>query len=251
MSAMVSAARSAHLFYVSPHASGHHGEIPAHLERSGHGDVMDRGNVSSLQGLGATLKFDRNQTIFNDGDPAKFSYSVVSGAVRLCKLLSDGRRQIADFCLPNDYFGFAWTDEYALTAEAVSDAVIVRYPRRHIEHLEQVSSNLREHLTALLRRNLSSAQNHILMLGRQTVRERVASFLLLMLKRQGREGYDGDRLDLLMGRQDIADYLGLTIETVCRALSDLKRTGVIAAPTTRAIVIENVAVLRAMATGKA
>lgn len=246
MSATVSAARSAHLPYIPQQARGY---IPASLERPSCDDVMDRGNVSLLQGLGTTLRFDRNQTIFSDGDSANFSYGVVSGAVRLCKLLSDGRRQIVDFCLPNDYFGFAWTDEYALTAEAASDVVLVRYPRRHIENLEQVSSNLREHLTALLHRNLSSAQNHILMLGRQTVRERVASFLLLMLKRRGYDGRDGDRLDLPMGRQDIADYLGLTIETVCRALSDLKRIGIIAAPSTREIVVENAAALRATAEG--
>jgi CRP/FNR family nitrogen fixation transcriptional regulator len=249
MSATVNAARSAYPSYIPRQARGYRGEIPASLERPACDDVMDRGNVSSLQGLGTTLRFDRNQTIFSDGDCANFSYGVVSGAVRLCKLLSDGRRQISDFCLSNDYFGFAWTDEYALTAEAVNDVVLVRYPRRHIEHLEQVSSNLREHLTALLHRNLSSAQDHILMLGRQTVRERVASFLLLMLKRQGCDLCDGDHLDLPMGRQDIADYLGLTIETVCRALSDLKRVGIIAAPSTREIVVENAAALRAIAEG--
>ncbi|MDO8840489.1 MAG: helix-turn-helix domain-containing protein [Parvibaculum sp.] len=252
MSVTVNAAHLAYPSYISPRTSGHRGDTSQHLEWLGHDDDgAARGDISSLQGVGAVLKFDRNETIFNDGDCATFSYRVVSGAVRLCKLFSDGRRQIADFCLPNDYFGFAWTDEYALTAEAVSDVVLVRYPRKQIERLEQVSSSLREHLTALLHRNLSSAQSHILMLGRQTVRERVASFLLLMLKRQGCEGCDGDRLDLPMGRQDIADYLGLTIETVCRALSDLKRAGVVAAPTARAIVVENAAALRAMATGKA
>lgn len=249
MFATVNAARSAYSPYIPQKARGYRDDIPASLERPARDDVMDRDNVSLLQGIGTTLRFDRNQTVFSDGDSANFSYGVMSGAVRLCKLLSDGRRQIADFCLPNDYFGFAWTDEYALTAEAVSDVVLIRYPRRHIEHLEQVSSNLREHLTALLHRNLSSAQDHILMLGRQTVRERVASFLLLMLKRRGYDGRDGDRLDLPMGRQDIADYLGLTIETVCRALSDLKRIGIIAAPSTREIVVENAAALRATAEG--
>ncbi|MEX1152424.1 helix-turn-helix domain-containing protein [Parvibaculum sp.] len=250
MSVTVNATHPAYLSYIPPRTSGRRGNTSQHLESLGHDEATARSDISSLQGVGAALKFSRNETIFNDGDCAMFSYRVASGAVRLCKLFSDGRRQIADFCLPNDYFGFAWTDEYALTAEAVSDVVLVRYPRKQIERLEQVSSSLREHLTALLHRNLSSAQDHILMLGRQTVRERVASFLLLMLKRQGYEGSNGDRLDLPMGRQDIADYLGLTIETVCRALSDLKRAGIIVAPTTREIVVENAAVLHAMASGK-
>ncbi|MDO9128149.1 MAG: helix-turn-helix domain-containing protein [Parvibaculum sp.] len=104
---------------------------------------------------------------------------------------------------------------------------------------------------ALLHRGLSSAQNHLFMLGRQTVKERVTSFLLMMLDRQGRAGENGDRLDLPMGRQDIADYLGLTIETVCRALSDLKRNGAIKAPGTREIVVTNATLLRATAEGDA
>ena len=250
MSATVNATLSPHLSYIPPRTSEYRGNASPHLESLGHDDTTARNDISSLQGVGTALKFGRNETIFDDGDCATFSYRVVSGAVRLCKLFSDGRRQIADFCLPNDYFGFAWTDEYALTAEAVNDVVLVRYPRKHIERLEQVSSSLREHLTVLLHRNLSSAQDHVLMLGRQTVRERVASFLLLMLKRQGCEGSNGDRLDLPMGRQDIADYLGLTIETVCRTLSDLKRAGIIVTPATREIVVENAVTLRAMASGK-
>lgn len=254
MSVTVNASHSAGLPYIAlstvDRQSGRQRKLPAHSEEPGCSDGADHSDIASLHELGTTLRFGRNQTIFNDGDCAMFSYRVVSGAVRLCKLFPDGRRQIADFCLPNDYFGSAWDDEYALTAEAVGDVTLIRYPRKHIRHLEQISSSLREHLTALLYRNLSSAQDHILMLGRQTVRERVASFLLLMLKRQGNEGCDGDRLDLQMGRQDIADYLGLTIETVCRALSDLKRAGVVAAPSAREIIVGNAATLHAMATGK-
>lgn len=214
-------------------------------------DVKGLGAVSPPRNAGATMTFERNQTIFSDGDRAQFSYRVVSGAVRLCKLFPDGRRQIADFCLAGDFFGFASPDEYALTAEAVSDTIVVRQASGHIDRFGQASSDLRDHLMTLLYRRLSATQNHLFMLGRQTVKERVASFLLMMLERQGCAGRNGDRLDLPMGRQDIADYLGLTIETVCRALSDLKRIGVISAPSKREIVVTNAGALRATAAGEA
>ncbi|MEQ8268978.1 MAG: helix-turn-helix domain-containing protein [Parvibaculum sp.] len=214
-------------------------------------DTEARGNVSLLRSAVTTLKVERNQTIYSEGERAQFSYRVVSGAVRLCKLFPDGRRQISDFCLAGDFFGFASPDDYTLTAEAVSDAMLVRYASGNIDCLGQASPDLRDQLMTLLYRGLSDARNHLFMLGRQTVKERVTSFLLMMLERQGYAGRNGDRLDLPMGRQDIADYLGLTIETVCRALSDLKRSGVITAPSKREIVVKNADALRATAAGDA
>ncbi|MDP1627407.1 helix-turn-helix domain-containing protein [Parvibaculum sp.] len=249
MSATLDATHSIRPRYIPGYAI--RDDVSAESRRKGFADVEGWGNVSVLQNAGTTLKVERGKTIFRDGDLAEFSYRVIGGAVRLCKLFPDGRRQIVDFCLPGDFFGFGSPDEYALTAEAVSDATVIRYSRKHIEHLGRVSPDFRDHLMALLHRGLSSAQNHLFMLGRQTVKERVTSFLLMMLDRQGRAGENGDRLDLPMGRQDIADYLGLTIETVCRALSDLKRNGAIKAPGTREIVVTNATLLRATAEGDA
>src|SRR5262249_1542323 len=76
---------------------------------------------SSLAMLGTISRFDRNSTIFTEGDEAAYSYKVISGAVRLSKIMSDGRRQIAEFALPGDFFGIDWLEEYALTAEALND----------------------------------------------------------------------------------------------------------------------------------
>lgn len=214
-------------------------------------DAEARGNISLLRSSDTTLKFERNQTIYSEGERALFSYRVVSGAVRLCKIFSDGRRQISDFCLTGDFFGFASPDDYTLTAEAVNDTILVRYSSGQIDCHGQTSPDLRDQLMALLYRGLSDARNHLFMLGRQTVKERVSSFLLMMLERQDCAGRNGDRLDLPMGRQDMADYLGLTIETVCRALSELKRTGVISVPSKREIIVKNAGLLRAMALGEA
>lgn len=206
--------------------------------------------LSGFPAIGVALEFGRNQTVFTDGDPAHFFYKVTSGAVRLCKLFPDGRRQVAGFCFPGEYFGLAWqSDEYALTAEAASDSTVMRFRQSCLEDIER-SPGARSQLVSLLCGELSLMQNHLLMLGRQTVRERVASFLLMMLDRQRLTARDGAVMDLHMGRQDIADYLGLTIETVCRTISDLKRARVIAVPGPREIVISNLRALRALADGE-
>ncbi len=204
--------------------------------------------LSPLHALGTLSRFGRNQTIFNEGDDARYSYKIVEGGVRLCKVRADGRRQIAEFLLPGDMFGLEMGDEHSLTAEALCDVVVMRCTRTHVERLSDERPDVRKQLMTLLRRELSAAQDHLVMLGRQTAKERVASFLLLIAERNDAE--DGDAFELPMGRQDIADYLGLTIETVCRALTDLKREGVIAIPNRHQVVISSVVRLETVAEGE-
>lgn len=207
----------------------------------------DKDALFPLQAVGSTSRFGRNQTIFNEGDDARYSYKVLQGAVRLCKVRADGRRQIAEFMLAGDMFGFEIDAEHSLTAEALCDVVVVRWPRNHVERLSDESPLARRKLMELLRRELSAAQEHLVMLGRQTAKERVASFLVQLAERNSAE--DGDSLELPMGRQDIADYLGLTIETVCRALTDLKREGVIAIPNRHQVMIQRMDCLADIAEG--
>ena len=194
-----------------------------------------------LRQIGTVSSFARNETIFNEGDAAEFSYKVITGAVRLCKMLPDGRRQIANFFLPGDFFAFGEDGEHSFTAEAVSDVTIVRYARRRIEGLCNELPGVRKEMFSRLYRDLSAAQNHLVMLGRQTAKERVSSFLLLLAERA--KAGDGEVIELPMGRQDIADYLGLTIETVCRALSDLKRSKLITTPNTHQVVLHDIETL--------
>ncbi len=201
----------------------------------------------ALQSVSTTSRFGRNQTIFNEGDDARYSYKILEGGVRLCKVRSDGRRQIAEFLLPGDMFGFEVGDEHSLTAEALGDVVLMRCSRSQVERLSDESVDVRRKLMFLLRRELTAAQDHLVMLGRQTAKERVASFLLLLAERNDAE--DGVALDLPMGRQDIADYLGLTIETVCRALTDLKKDGLIAIPNRHQVVIRRIEALELVAEG--
>ena len=203
--------------------------------------------LSPLQAVSTASRFGRNQTIFNEGDDARYSYKVIQGGVRLCKVRSDGRRQIAEFLLPGDMFGLECGEEHSLTAEALCDVIVMRCPRNHVERLSEEHPDVRRQLMSLLRRELSAAQDHLVMLGRQTAKERVASFLLLLAERTAAQ--DGDAVDLPMGRQDIADYLGLTIETVCRALTDLKREQQIQIPNRHQVVIRDIEALELVAEG--
>jgi CRP-like cAMP-binding protein len=204
-------------------------------------------DLRALQRLGAKVRFARNATIFNEGDEATQCYKVISGAVRLCKHMSDGRRQIADFLLPGDMFGFLQFGAYKFTAEAVDDAVLMRYPQQQIERLSKTMPAMRSRLLVLLSQRLLDMQDHLVMLGRQTAKERVVSFLLLIAERSGAE--EGCTFDLPMGRQDMADYLGLTIETVCRMLSELKRAKIIAVRNGAQIVINDLERLHDLASG--
>jgi CRP/FNR family nitrogen fixation transcriptional regulator len=201
---------------------------------------------NALRSIGTIARFARNETIFSESDEARYSYRVLKGAVRLSKVMLDGRRQIAQFLLPGDMFALDSDDEHSLTAEALTEVSLICYPRSQVERLSDDVPEVRRELMASLRRELSAAQDHLVMLGRQTAKERVASFLLQLAKRHKESR---GRVEFPMSRQDIADYLGLTIETVCRALTELKRLCVIATPDRRHAVIRNFDALEAIALG--
>ena len=213
------------------------------LPKGGLNDV----GLSALQAIGTVAHFHRNATIFSESDDADYSYRIVSGTVRLCRLMSDGRRQIAEFVGAGGFVGFEWLDTHAFTAEALTDVVAVRYTRSRLDRLSSECGDLQRSLTAALSRDLWAAQNHLVMLGRQTAKERVVSFILALAERHG--AGNGGTVDVPMGRQDIADYLGLTIETVCRAISELRRARLIDVPNRTQIAIRNLEKLQQIAAG--
>ena len=199
----------------------------------------------ALEQIGTRRRYTRNEEVFAEGDPANCWFKVVSGAVRVCKLMADGRRHIAEFHFAGDCFGFDSLTERLFSAEAVSDAVIMRFPRRATERLIDESPKLARYLREMTLRDLANAQMHMMMLGRMSAPERVATFLLDMFDRR-----DASRvLDLPMARADIADYLGLTIETVCRVLSSFKRDGMIDIPNAHRIELRNRAALAEIGEG--
>jgi CRP/FNR family nitrogen fixation transcriptional regulator len=196
-------------------------------------DCIDLGPSLSLRGT--RMRFDRNAEIFGEDEPAEYIYRVVSGAVRTMRFSSDGRRQILAFHLPGDTFGVETGDDHTCSAEAVNAAEVIVVRRSLLEKAAEEDTHAARRWLELTSRDLRSAQDHALILGRKGAGERVAAFLLRFADRFMR-GHD---LDLPMSRADIADYLGLTIETVSRAFTEMERVHAIDLPSSRHIVMRN------------
>jgi CRP/FNR family transcriptional regulator, nitrogen fixation regulation protein len=184
--------------------------------------------------------FSADSEIYAEGDAAVMFYKLVNGMVRSCKFLSDGRRQIDAFYVAGDIFGFEAGAEYGLSAEAVSDCTVIAYRRRGLEFLATNEDGMALQLFSYAMRCLERAREHSLLLGRCSATQKLAGFLTEMLQRSP----GGDTIVLPMSRRDIADYLGLTIETVSRTLSRFERDGVIAFSRARCIYLKNCAALR-------
>jgi CRP-like cAMP-binding protein len=185
------------------------------------------------------MPFARNAEIYGENEPADYLYKVISGSVRTYKVLSDGRRQIGAFYLPGDVFGFETGENHSFSAEAISNAKVMVIRRSTVTALAARDTTAAQLLLGATTRELARAQTHIMLLIK-TAQERVAGFLLEMADRAA----EHNEVDLPMSRQDIADYLGLTIETVSRTLTLLENSAAIALPTSRRIVLRNRAALR-------
>jgi CRP/FNR family nitrogen fixation transcriptional regulator len=193
------------------------------------------GASGSADRLGPVIKYEARKTIYSKGDPARYCYRVVEGAVRLSRILMDGHRQVLDLLLPGDTFGLENTAEYTSTAEAIGEIVVLRCPRACIAHQLATRSGAASHMATILSDGVGSAQEHVAMLTHQGALERVALFLLRFMDRQ-----EGRRtIELPVGRQDMADYLGLTIETTCRSLTELRERGVITIRGRRNVEVRN------------
>jgi CRP-like cAMP-binding protein len=195
--------------------------------------------ASAIELMGAPMSFTRNAEIYGENEPADFLYKVISGTVRTYKMLNDGRRQIGDFYLAGDLFGLETGAEHAFSAEAIADTKVLFIKRSAVMALAARDNDIARQLWALTGLELDRVQGHILLLIK-TARERVAAFLLEMAERI----HAGNDVELPMSRQDIADYLGLTIETVSRTLTQLEGVHAIALPSSRHIVLRNRTILR-------
>lgn len=178
-----------------------------------------------LEQFGATVRLPRDHEIHAEDAAADYCYRILTGCVRTVKLMEDGRRQVGEFLLPGDLFGLDDLGTHAFSAEAVSDVVLRRYPRRMVEALAESRPTLARRLRELALTHLRSAHERMVLLGRKTAIERIASFVLELDRRTPATGRA--LLDLPMSRTDIADHLGLTVETVCRVLAHLKRDGAV------------------------
>jgi CRP/FNR family transcriptional regulator, anaerobic regulatory protein len=190
--------------------------------------VLDCSNLSQLKNLGWTLKLVPGQALFHEGDPASRVFTLTRGTLKLYKLLTDGRRQVTGFLHPGDFLGITVDDEHAFSAEALEDSQLCSFPRTRFDDFVDDHSAMERQLYRMAAHELAAAQQQLVLLGRKTATERLATFLLQLAQRAGRSPSSvAAVIRLPMSRSDIADYLGLTKETVSRVISALKRDRVI------------------------
>ncbi len=183
-------------------------------------------SLDLLEQFGSTVTVQREHEIHGQGDSAEYCWRILSGCVRTVKLMEDGRRQVGEFLLAGDMFGLDDLGTHDFAAEAITEVKLRRYPRRMVEALAESHAGLARRLREMTLGNLRCAHERMVLLGRKTAMEKIASFVLEMDRRSGTPGRA--MLDLPMSRTDIADHLGLTVETVCRVLAHLKREGTLA-----------------------
>jgi CRP/FNR family nitrogen fixation transcriptional regulator len=185
--------------------------------------ILGRLNTAQARIIASEFNYRKGKEIFGEKEPAEYVYQVTAGAVRSYKLLSDGRRQIGAFHLVGDVFGLENGSFHRFTAEAIVDTSVRLIKRTSLERVAEADVSITHDLLYMTTDNLQHAEDHMLLLGRKTSLERVVAFLLEMDRRLTAAGI----LALPMSRRDIADYLGLTLETVSRALSKLHGSGIL------------------------
>lgn len=184
--------------------------------------ILDCDNLEQLKNLGWTLKLAPGQALFHEGDPVTRVFTLTRGTLKLYKLLADGRRQVTGFMHPGDFLGISVDDEHAFSAEALEPAQLCWFPRNRFDDFVEQHAPMERELYRIAAHELAAAQEQFVLLGRKTATERIASFILRLSERS-----NANTVHLSMSRSDIADYLGLTKETVSRVLSALKRERVI------------------------
>jgi len=184
-----------------------------------------------------TERLDAGAALFWQGDRATHLFELTEGALRIARVLSDGRRVITGFLFPGDLVGVSLRDQYLYTAEAIGPSKVRRLARRRFDDAVNEDPALRPLLFAHLCDEMAAAQDQVVLLARKSAEERVSSFLLALVRRMSRGAAPAKVVDLPMTRLDMADYLGLTIETVSRVMTRLQAGGVIAQTGRRAVAV--------------
>lgn len=211
--------------------------------------ALDDSALHDMESIMTHRRIDRGQSLLMEGDAAGFAYNVIGGGVKLYKSLPDGRTQITGFLLPGDFLGLPLRGAYAYSAEALDDSMLCQFPRAALQAVFEKHPRLQARLLETVHDDLAAAQEHMLLLGRKNAEERVCSFLLSLLKRAERVHGAVDPLPLPVRRRDIADYLGLTIETVSRTFTELRKDGLIEIGKSDEVSIRDRAALAALAAG--
>lgn len=194
-----------------------------------------------------SVAYKPRQVIFHEGDEAAYVYNITAGSVALSKSMADGRRQITGFLGPGDFLGFNARALYSVSAESLTDVHVCRFQRRAFHDLLARVPTLEHRLLTVATTELEAAQDQILLLGRKTAMERISSFLLMQIQRAKARGAIANPLVLPMTRAEVGDYLGLTIETVSRCFTKLRKLNVISLLSADRVCINDPDALYAMA----
>lgn len=190
--------------------------------------ALHHDEMAGLAGIVSKSEFTDGAIIMIEGDPADHLFNIIRGTVKIYRLLPDGRRQITGFLMGGDFLGLALSDTNPYSAEAVGPVTLCRLPRRRFEQLIAEFPHLERRMLVNASNELFAAQDQMLLLGCKTAREKVASFILQLARRAAQRGCPDNSICLTMCRTDIGDYLGLTIETVSRTMTQLRRAGIVA-----------------------
>jgi CRP/FNR family transcriptional regulator, anaerobic regulatory protein len=189
--------------------------------------ALELDELRELEQLGQRLQYRAHGTVFAQEDIAVSCYNVLEGVMRLYKLLPDGRRQIVGFALPGDFLGISVNGRHGISADAVGPVTVCRFARKSFSRFVEDRPNILRRINEFIVRELSEAQEQLVLLGRRSAEEKVATFLVKWRDRLSQIGPATAITPLPMSRLDIADYLGLTIETVSRTFTKMERDGVI------------------------
>ncbi len=210
--------------------------------------AVEFNQLAELEQIVSHRSYAPGQAIFEEAEPAEYVYNISNGDVRLYKLLADGRRQITGFLRPGDFLGLVKQDTYAYGAEAIDSVELCCMRIVDLERLLREMPPVRDRLLDMSRDELAAAQEQMLLLGRKSAREKVLSFLLMRARDPDTpDDAVSTELDLPMSRGDIADYLGLTIETVSRTFTTLKDEGLIDLPSAQHVVLPDLEAVEAAA----
>ena len=188
---------------------------------------LDTAELREFEHLGRRVRFAACETVFSEEDITTSFFNVLEGVMRLYKLLPDGRRQIVGFALPGDFLGMNVSGRHNFSADSIGAVTVCQFAKAPFGRFMEDRPHLLRRINELAVRELSQARDHMVLLGRRSAEEKVATFLLGWRERLMPLNGPSNKVPLPMSRQDIADYLGLTIETVSRTFTKLERDGII------------------------
>ncbi|MBV1885460.1 MAG: helix-turn-helix domain-containing protein [Parvibaculaceae bacterium] len=210
---------------------------------------LNNGELTELSNHSRHKDVGTGDCMVFEGDELNAYYVVMNGAFKLYKLLSDGRRQITGFAFKGDFVGLPYQADYEVTVEALGASKLCQLPKETFEGLSVKAPPLGQRLVKLMATNLAASEDHMLLLGRKTAMERVASFLIWMSCRAQARGESASELDVPMSRTDMGDYLGLTVETVSRTFTKLRKVGAITLGERNRLTINDLEALQDLADG--